>query len=236
MNDEPSTASSEATSPASNARSKRRSILAAAVHSLVRFDLRFLLAVTTLAAVSIMWYRDRERMEKRIAALEARFNPSPFVGPYWGTIQATGEPDTKLPGDQPTAWASASPDGGTEWLELTYARSVKPYEIEVHESYNPGAVTKITGFDQFGNEGVLWQGTDPTPPGSGSGVSKFAIKKPFVTAKIRVYLASDQVPGWNEIDAVGLSYGWLGATIWAEKATASSSYADTMGGYPMRLR
>jgi hypothetical protein len=34
------------------------------------------------------------------------------------------------------------------------------------------------------------------------------------------------VPGWNEIDAVGLEYGNNKQVIWAARATASSSYGS----------
>ena len=191
-----------------------------------RFDSRFLLILTTVSAIGVLWWQDRQRLEKRIAVLEARFNPTPFVGNSWGVDQATGQPNTRTAGDQPTAWAPQTPDGQPEWLELHYARAVKPSQIDVYETYNPGAITKVTAFDQFGNEGTLWEGTDPTPSTAKMGVSSFPIKNGFSTDRVRIYLASDKVPGWNEIDAVGLNYGWLGKVIWADKAQASSIYGS----------
>ena len=194
-----------------------------------RFGVRFLLVLTTLSAIGVLWWQDRQRLEKRIAGLEARFNPTPFSGSSWGLEQATGPPNTRTAGDHPTAWASQTPDGQPEWLEVHYAQSVKPLQIDVYESYNPGSITKITAFDQFGNEGILWQGTDPTPPTAGLGVSSFSIKSGFTTDRVRIYLASDQFRGWNEIDAVGLKFGWLGKVIWADKAQASSTFGA--GGF-----
>lgn len=189
-----------------------------------RFDSRFLLVLMTLSAVGVLWWQDRQRLEKRIASLEARFNPTPLTGSSWGVEQATGPPNTRTAGDQPTAWASQTPDGQPEWLEVHYPQAVKPYQIDVYESYNPGAITKVTAFDQFGNEGTLWEGTDPTPVTVGMGVATFNIKNGFSTDRVRIYLASDKFPGWNEIDAVGLKYGWLGKVIWADTAKASSTF------------
>lgn len=194
-----------------------------------RFDSRFLIVLTTLSAVGVLWWKDRQRLEKRLEALEARFNPITFAGSAWGVEQATGAPNTRTAGDQPTAWASMTPDSQPEWLELQYANAVVPTQVDVYESYNPGAIYKITAFDQFGNEGILWQGTDPTPTNAGMGVSNFVIKNGFSTDRVRIYLASDKVLGWNEIDAVGLRHGWFGKVLWAQKASASSTFGGVGG-------
>ena len=198
--------------------------LTESLRQVIRFDLRFMLMLMTVSAVALLWWQDRERLESRLAALEGRFNPTPLVGVAWAAEQATGAPNTTTPGDRPTAWASLTPDGQPEWLELTYARAVKPFEVEVHANCCPGAITKVTGFNQFGKEVILWQGTDPTLPTAPSGVSTFRVNPNVSTDRVRVYLASDKFPGWNEIDAVGLHYGWFGQVMWADKANASSDY------------
>ncbi len=204
--------------------------LRVSISRMTRFDSRFLLVLMTLSAVGVLWWQDRQRLEKRIATLEARYNPIAIVGSAWGVEQATGAPNTRTAGDQPTAWASQTPDGQPEWLEVHYAQAVKPTQIDVYESYNPGAIYKVTAFDQFGNEGTLWKGTDPTSPAASMGVSTFTVKNGFSTDRVRIYLASDKFPGWNEIDAVGLKYGWMGRVIWADKAKASSTFGN-YGGF-----
>ena len=60
-------------------------------------------------------------------------------------------------GDIGTAWASLTPDGQREWLELTYAEPVKAVEVYVYETYNPGAIDKVTLFDGAGREHVRWR-------------------------------------------------------------------------------
>src|SRR3954447_14472836 len=42
-------------------------------------------------------------------------------GDNWAPARACGPPDTKTMGDIPTAWASLTPDGQAEWLELDFA-------------------------------------------------------------------------------------------------------------------
>jgi len=144
----------------------------------------------------------------------------------WGPEQATGAPNTwPNAGDLGTAWASQTPDGQREWLELTYDAPIRPAAVLIYETYNPGAVDRITGYDAAGKEIELWSGADPTPAGSEKGISVIPLHPAFDLKRIRVYLDSPRVAGWNEIDAVGLLDA-AGTTHWAASATASSSYAD----------
>lgn len=160
-----------------------------------------------------------------------RVHSTRVKGFNWSPEQATGQPDTPNAGDQVTAWASRSSDGGTEWLLLDYAKPVTPREVHVYESYCPGALFKITVFDE--NDGakeiVAWTGTDPTPATTAIGVSQIPIPLNVKTRQIRLWLACDKVPGWNEIDAVALVSS-TGELQWARKAQASSTYATNTFG------
>ena len=153
-----------------------------------------------------------------------------------GPEQVTGEPDTKVAGDQITAWASATPDDADEWLEVEFAAATKIESVQIHETYNPGAVHKVTGYDDKGKEVDLWEGKDPTDPKEEMGVSEIPLKGKLTTKRLRIYLKSKEVPGWNEIDAVGIKDA-AGKQQWATKATASSTYGAGFGGFAFgRLR
>ena len=142
----------------------------------------------------------------------------------WGPEQATGEPDTNMAGDIVTAWASASQDDREEWLMLEYEDMVKPSAVLVYETFNPGALYRVTAFKPDGEEVELWKGTDPTPTADGMGVSEIPVKAGFKTNRIKLYIDSPSVPGWNEIDAVGLRD--KNKTMhWAVAAEASTTYA-----------
>jgi hypothetical protein len=144
----------------------------------------------------------------------------------WGPEQATGAPDTwPNQGDIVTAWASKTPDGQREWLLLEYAQPVVPREVHVYETFNPGAVDRVTAFNLAGEEVEIWKGNDPTPAGSGKGISKIACKLKLKTNRIKVYINSPAVQGWNEIDAVGIVDA-KGKTHWATSAAASSTFAE----------
>jgi hypothetical protein len=146
-------------------------------------------------------------------------------GRPWGPEQATGAPDTPDAGDRATAWASRTPDGQDEWLELTYATPVHPQGVLIVESFNPGAVYQVELFTPEGQVAALWTGKDPTAPGSGRGLSFIPVQSARKVNRVKIYLASREVPGWNEIDAVGL-LDVEGKLHWAAEAKASSTYAD----------
>jgi hypothetical protein len=146
----------------------------------------------------------------------------------WGPEQTIGDPDTVGPGDISTAWASKTPDGQDEWLLLEYAEPVLPSSILVHETHNPGALVRVTVFDLEGKETEVWAGKDPTPTVNGWGIGVIEAKVDFKVNRVKLYLDSKAVPGWNEIDAVGLM-DVNGKTHWATAAEASSTYAQEEG-------
>jgi hypothetical protein len=153
-------------------------------------------------------------------------------GRDWGPQQAAGPPNTPRLGDQVSAWASSTSDGGSEWLILEYAKPVIPRRIDVYESNAPGALTRVTVFDASGREIEAWSGSDPSAGAGGSGatpVSSIPVTLDVPTSKVKLYIASDKVPGWNEIDAVGL-IGDKGDTQWARRVTASSTYGSVSSG------
>lgn len=151
----------------------------------------------------------------------------------WGPEQATGPPDTHQAGDIQTAWASRTPDDQDEWLLLEYAEPIVAEAVLVYETYNPGALNRVTVFRLNGEEVEVWKGKDPTPRNSGMGTSEIKFRVPFKTNRVRIYLESKKVPGWNEIDAVGLRDS-AGKVHWAVSADASSTYAqDALGVFPV---
>lgn len=147
----------------------------------------------------------------------------------WSAAQTTGAPDSPGAGDQATAWASKTEDSQREWLILTYEQALLPVAVLIYENYCPGAVDRVTIFDANDKETEAWQGTDPTPKSAGSGVSRILLNVDKPTSKIKLYINSPAVKGWNEIDAVGL-VDKAGRIFWAVGATASSTYATPPAG------
>lgn len=116
--------------------------------------------------------------------------------------QATGAPNVDAYGDNGAAWTSKTPDGGIEWLDLKYPKPVHATEVRVRESCGSGAVIKIEVYDEQGTAHAVWQGNDPTKELNYL-IAKFP-KTAFKVERVKVTLATNVVPGWNEIDAVQL--------------------------------
>jgi hypothetical protein len=191
----------------------------------IRFRIVTLLLLVAVIAIVLAWRRDHNELVKEMRRLTHPFGS-------WTPSQITGPPNTAGPGDIPTAWASATPDGQEEWLLLDFDRSVRPTAIIIHETYNPGGVTKVTHVPRWGTEKVLWEGKDPTSAGAGVGVSRLPVTAGIRTGRIKIYINSAGVPGYNEIDAVGLEFGDPKSpeTIWASDAEASSYYGQPFNG------
>ena len=129
-----------------------------------------------------------------------------FANPEWAAEQAAGTPDAPGCGDYQFAWASAASDS-IDTLEVSFARSVYPLEIVIHESYNPDQVVKVEVFDP--ETGGFYAVLQKNP---------VQIDRPcpyqlivpvdgieFQTNLVRITIDQSQLGlGWNEIDAVQL--------------------------------
>jgi len=145
----------------------------------------------------------------------------------WSAGQACGPPDTMQGGDLPTAWAPAKQggkSGSQEWLQLEYGEPMSIGQVIVRETYNPGAISKVSVLLDDGGEVTVWQGTEPTA--SAPVERPFSAPPGLVGHTVKVYLDTSRVPGWNEIDAVGVVTP-DGQRHWAIDASASSSYGDS---------
>ncbi len=152
-------------------------------------------------------------------------SPSTYGKRSWGPEQLTGAPDTLQSGDIGTAWASLSTDDRDEWLLLTYRGAMHASQIHVYETYNPGALSRVTVFD--GNREVeVWKGKDPVKVDAetGVGIAVIPVDVPFAFRRVKLYIDSKAVLGWNEIDAVGVK-DTVGTVHWVARARASTTYA-----------
>ena len=120
----------------------------------------------------------------------------------WSANQATGMPNVDKYGDDGKAWTSKTPDAGIEWLDLKYPKPVHANEVRVRESCGSGAVIKIELFDEGGLAHTVWAGNDPTTE-----LNYLMVKFPktaYKADRVKITLATNVIPGWNEIDAVQL--------------------------------
>ncbi|MBI4563754.1 MAG: hypothetical protein HY716_03555 [Planctomycetes bacterium] len=128
---------------------------------------------------------------------------SEYSAEGWSARQACGAPNTPTAGDQPTAWASLDPNGGLQWIELSYELPVQPVGVRIHQTHNPGAVVRIEAGGAQKQWTLLWQGADRAAECPRWLDVRFD-PPPFSTRAIKITLDTKLVPGWNEIDAVEL--------------------------------
>lgn len=135
------------------------------------------------------------------AAASSVYNDAKGAASY-SANQVTGAPNVDKYGDDAQAWAPKTQDAGIEWLDLKYPKPVRATAVRIRESYGSGAVIKVELFDEKGTAHTAWAGNDPTTE-----LNYLMVNLPktaYKTARVKVTLATNVIPGWNEIDAVQL--------------------------------
>jgi hypothetical protein len=115
--------------------------------------------------------------------------------------QVTGIPNAPLGSDSGAAWAPRTQDGDAETLEVQYPQPLIATELNIVESCSPGFVRKLEAQTQEGDWVTLWEGEDPTTE---AGTFRIDLRGNTVPAHWYRITTDNNVPGWNEVDAVEL--------------------------------
>lgn len=119
--------------------------------------------------------------------------------------QALGKPNV-LPnaGDNPNAWMPRR-DDRQDFIKVGFAEPLRVQQIAIAESYNPGAVTEVYLYDTNGNEYLI--NTFNARPLSVPGrmLNIYIDETEYLAKAVRVVIDGSQVPGYNAIDAIGIS-------------------------------
>ena len=132
----------------------------------------------------------RVQWANSVRAVSSEYTPT-----RWSAQQVLGPPDAQAGGDNPNAWASLTADGGPEFIEVGFPQAARLSGLEIYESYNPGAVRSVELIGASGRRVTI------STVGSVRQLGFTCTEEPIVGA--RITLASDQVSGWNELDAIG---------------------------------
>jgi hypothetical protein len=187
---------------------------------LPKFRMMDLIWLALLAAVLMSWNRDHQKLSEINETLRTGMSSS---GVSWSVTQILGPPNTPGAGDYSTAWAPLSQDSSREWVIVEFRNSVEVQKVAIWETYNPGAVDRICSVNAANLETEIWKGTDPTSTSAAMGTSSIPIRPGVTSRRLKIYLNSPAVRGWNEIDAVAL-HGKDGSVQWASNAWASSAF------------
>lgn len=143
-----------------------------------------------------------------IWASGVRAMSSQYSANAWSAARALGAPDVPQPGgDHVNAWASLGADDRPEFLEVTLAQPAYLSAIEIHETFNPGAINDLVLIGASGKRTPVFRTVTETLTGAypASLVDRFELSEctdePIVAIVVNV--DSQRVAGWNEIDAIG---------------------------------
>lgn len=121
----------------------------------------------------------------------------------WSALQVLGEPNTFECGDITTAWASDFPDG-SERLAFSYVESVFPTRISIYETYNPGAIVRVSVVTPNGTEFPVFSSTPEVVTSCPRVLTIDVTNVNEAVNQVIIELDETNHPSWNEIDAVRL--------------------------------
>ncbi|MCU0450186.1 MAG: OmpA family protein [Bernardetiaceae bacterium] len=129
-------------------------------------------------------------------------------GQQYRAVQVLGPPN-KLPaaGSSPCAWAPARDDNRfEEWIKVGYDRPMQISQVAIAENLNPGAVSHVYAYDEADNEHLIYKNLDTRPVDVPARMLNLTVQlTPFKVAAVKVILATADVPGRNQLDAIGIS-------------------------------
>ena len=134
-----------------------------------------------------------------------RAKASSTYGGGWGPTAAIGPP-TVFPrhGDISGAWAPRASGDGAQWLEVAFDEDPTPIEeVLVFETHLPGALYAVVAQDADGAVETLWQ-RPPSALAPVAMVLSVRVARPRPLRSLRLWVDTDAVSAWPEIDAVAL--------------------------------
>ncbi len=128
---------------------------------------------------------------------------------YYSSYQILGVPNAIGPEDlSPWAWVPKKPDAGSEHIRVRFKNAQKGIrQVYVSESHVPGAITKISLFDNKGKKHVVYENKDPKPLRT----TPYRMFKTsfsptnYYVKECLVELNTKKVPGHNHLDAIGIT-------------------------------
>jgi len=171
-----------------------------------------------------------EQWVQSVRAFSSQYNTT-----GWGAHQVIGQPKVyPRYGDIQGAWAQKNPASlSVEWLELEFQEAVLISSIEIYETFNAGAVRRLSALNDRNEWVVIWSGQ--ASPIKSSRIFKPSLNlhgKVLATKIIKLDLDCSRADSWCEIDAVKLigeqvdshfSKAMKTEEQWVEKVRAFSS-------------
>lgn len=128
-------------------------------------------------------------------------------GLEYRALQILGSP-SKLPqtGDSKAAWSPAGADtNGDEWIKVGFEKPMKIKQVSIGENFNPGSITRVFAYDSTDTEHLIHENINDIPKIAGRMWNIVIPQTSYSVYAIKIVMAPSRVPGYNQIDAVGIS-------------------------------
>ncbi len=128
-------------------------------------------------------------------------------GPQYRAIQILGIPN-KLPqtGESVCAWSPSGADTyAEEYIKVGFENPVKIRQVCIGENINPGAVVRVLAYDSTDKEYLIHENKEDGPTTKGRMWNVVVPQTAFLVYAIKVILVPAKIPGYNQIDAIGIS-------------------------------
>ncbi len=126
----------------------------------------------------------------------------------YSASQVLGKPNV-LPNfkDSPCSWSPFQEQSRTdEYIHVSFRKKMRIRQIAVAESHNPGAISRILLYDVNGGEHLVYKNTAPQPIPERGRMFRITFQTtPYFVVSAKVVLNTIGFPGWNHIDAIGIS-------------------------------
>lgn len=144
----------------------------------------------------------------RLLGYSSEYRPH-IYGEQYRASQILGPPQ-KLPqtGDSPCAWSPAEADGKSEeWIKVGFSKPLHPKQILIGENHNPGAISRVYAYDNTGKEYLIAQEDQlDSAVEKGRLLSIRPRLDPGILINaVKIVMNPAKVPGYNQIDAIGLT-------------------------------
>ncbi len=177
------------------------------------------IAGASMAQETIVWGNE-------VIDVSSEFSPYEY-----SAIQVLHRPNV-LPGggENPNAWRPKREDK-EEYIMVSFATPIKAKQVAIAESENPGAVKQVIAYDADYNEYTLFELTPRTLPIESRLLNLFFEETPYEIQAIRVILEGSASPGYNALDAIGISNSNIPINVLINLAAGISTTveADNLG-------
>lgn len=161
---------------------------------------KFLLAWTFSFVSCVAFSQEAIVWGSQVLDVSTEFEPLEY-----SAIQALHKPNVlPLGGKNPNAWRPKRQDK-EEFITVQFDKPIKAQQVAIAESENPGAVTAVIAYDKNYNPYELFRLSARALPIETRLLNLFFQETAFEVLAIKVIMDCSVVPGFNSIDAIGIS-------------------------------